>query len=143
MTAMGAGKELMRAQAAQLMAAINARDFDAAGELPLEPESEFRSIIAASEGATYRGIEGLRQWARDVDAVWEDFRIETLELVPAGDDCAVLVMHLTGTARASGVPLDSTIGQVWHWREGRLWLNEAYADPRDAFAAAGIGPLPP
>ena len=132
----------MRAVAAQLMAAINARDFDAAAAMPLDPELEFRSIIAASEGTSYRGIEGLRQWGRDVDGTWEDFTIETLELVPAGDDHAVLVMRLTGRARGSGVPLESTIGQVWYWREGRLWLNEAYSDPRDAFAAAGIEPLP-
>lgn len=132
----------MRAQAAQLVEALNARDFDGVAAMPLDPELEFRSIIAASEGTSYRGIEGLRQWARDVDAIWEDFRIETLELVAAGDDRAVLVMRLTGRARGSGVPLESTIGQVWHWRKGRLWLNDAYSDPRDAFAAAGIEPLP-
>ncbi len=132
----------MRAQATQLMEALNARDFDAMAAMPLDPELEFRSILAASEGTSYRGIEGLPQWARDVDTIWENFGIEILELVPAGNDRAVLVMRVTGRARGSGVPLESTIGQVWHWRDGRLWLNDVHSDPRDAFAAAGIEPLP-
>jgi ketosteroid isomerase-like protein len=38
----------------------------------------------------------------------------------------VVVYHLTGTARASGVPLDTQTAQVWTVRDGKVWRNVAY-----------------
>ena len=132
--------EAMRAQVEALIEALNARDFDAVAEVDIHPELEFRSIIAATEGSTYRGLEGLKEWTRDVDAVWEGFRNELREFVPAGEDRAVVSMGLTGRGTASGVPLDATTGLVCHWQEGRLRLIDAYSQPADAFAAAEIDP---
>jgi len=50
--------------------ALNSRDFGALGAL-LTTEVAFQSLVGGSEGAEpYSGIEGLREWASEVDAVW-------------------------------------------------------------------------
>ena len=55
-----------------VLGALNARDFDALADL-LGPAVEFNSVVAAAEGAgAYRGIDGLRKWAEEVDAVSAD-----------------------------------------------------------------------
>jgi ketosteroid isomerase-like protein len=120
--------------------ALNARDFDALRELPFDDEMEYRSAFAVAEGGTYRGVEGLRRWAADVDATWDRLRTELAEFHDVDDEHAVAIIRLTGIARASGIPLDVRVGQVWTWREGRMLRNVVYTDPNDAFRAVGLQP---
>jgi ketosteroid isomerase-like protein len=117
--------------------AVNARDLDTFDRL-FHPEIEFRSLIAASEGEVYRGAEGLRAWIETMDDVWSGFRLELTDLHDAGGDDVVVVFRLTGVAKGSGVPLDSLVGQVWTWRDGRPWRNVAYSTPGEAYAAVGL-----
>jgi ketosteroid isomerase-like protein len=127
-------EELVRGVAA----ALNARDFEALAEFPLDPGFEFRSLISDSEGSVYRGFDGLREWAANVDEVFEDFRFDILEVRPASEDAAVVMLRITGRARGSGAPFDERNAQVWLWRDGRLWRNEAYSNPDDALRAVGL-----
>lgn len=127
----------MRDQVDAIWSALNARDFDALGEL-LDREVRFHSVVAAAEGEVYVGIAGLRKWADNVDATWEGFHTEAIEFHEAGPNQAVVVSHLTGKAKASGVPLDVRTGHVLTWRNGKGWLHVAYTDPREAFAAVGL-----
>jgi hypothetical protein len=39
--------------------ALNVRHFEVLTRMAFDPELEFRSVLAVSEGTTYRGIEGL------------------------------------------------------------------------------------
>ncbi len=133
--------EEIRAQVEQLVSALNARDFDAIAATPLfDPEaSEFNSVISASEGETYRGIDGLREWARNIDETWDGFHIELQRLEPAGERRVVVEYRATGTAKASGVPLDIHTGQVWTFDDDWVLIrNDSFSDPRDAFEAAGV-----
>ncbi len=132
-------RQVTQEDADALVRALNARDFEAVQELWYwDPEVEFRSALATAEGEAYRGIDGLRTWAENADATWEDFRIEVVDFRRALDDQFVTVFHVTGRARASGVPLDTRTAQVWTFREGRAWRNESYTDPREAFRTAGL-----
>lgn len=119
--------------------ALNARDFEALGEFPLDPEFEFRSLISDSEGTSYVGLDGLRRWADDIDEVFDEFRVRVLEVHQAGDDAAVVIIRVTGCARSSGAPFDERNAQVWRWRGGLLWRNDAYSNPDEALRAAGLG----
>lgn len=125
-----------RAQYQAVVDALNARDFDALAEL-VGPDTEFHSTIAIETGI-YRGVDGVKQWADDVDATWEDFRIEVLEFHEVGPEQAVAVNRNTGRARSSGIPLDDLRGTVLTWRDGRPWRNVVYSDPDEAFRAAGL-----
>ena len=127
-----------RGQAEAMFAAINARDFEAVSKMPFHRDMEFHSVFAASEGRIYRGIAGLREWAEDVDSAFEGFHIEVLDLAVLDAERALLAVRVSGRARASGVPVDQRLAQIWTWREGQLWRNDVFTDPREAFRAAGV-----
>ena len=127
-----------RKQLEAMLDALNARDFESLTEL-LDPAVEFRSILGATEGeAAYTGIDGLRKWAEEVDAVWEDWHQEVVDFREVSDSQAVAVIRATGRARGSGVPLDTCTGNVLTWRHGKGWQNEAYSDPTEALQAVGL-----
>jgi ketosteroid isomerase-like protein len=128
-----------RASAEALLRALADRDLEVLGELT-HPDLDFRSVLSTAEGEVYRGVDGVRRWAHNVDETWDDFRLELAEFREVGEDQAVVVVRLTGRAKASGVPLDALVGQVWTWREGKPWRNVAYSDAREAYAAVGLEP---
>ena len=105
----------------------------------VHPEFVFTSLLAATEGATYSGPAGLRDWAREVDEIWEGFDPVMAEFVPVDAQRAVIVFRVSGRARSSGVPLDSERAMVWTFREGRLCRSDAYPGRSEALAAVGLG----
>jgi len=130
--------EQMVAQVELLIEALNRRDFDTIDGMPWHPEMEFRSMLAAAEGGVYRGVEGLREWGRNVDAIFDGFHNELLEVREVDDERAVVVVRLTATAKASRVPVSQRVAQLGTWRDGKLWRNEVFGNPADAFAAVGL-----
>jgi len=121
-----------------MLSAINSRDFDSLAEL-LDPEIEFRSVLGAADGEeVYTGMDGIRKWADNVDATWEDYQLELVDFRDAGDEQAVAVFRWTGRAKSSGVPLDTLTGQVLTWRDGKGSRNVVYSHPREAFEAVGL-----
>lgn len=132
-------KRVTRDDAEILVAALNARDFAALEAMPLwHPQSEFHSALAAADGAVYRGISGLREWAEAVDETWADFRLALVDFRAVSRDEFFVVYHVTGCARASGVPLDTQTAQVWTVRDGKLRRNVSFTDPREALEAVGL-----
>lgn len=128
-----------REQAEAAVAALNARDFEALGEMPFHPDMEFRSVLTAVEGGTtYHGIQGLRQWAQDMDSIFEHVNNELIDFREVDDERALVVVRVSGRARTSGAPFDERRVQIWTWRNGKMWRNEVFTDPREAFKAAGI-----
>ena len=128
-----------RDEVALVMDLVNRRDFDALERSgTTHPEIEFQSIVSQAEGGVYRGMDGLRAWAEMADDMWADFRIEVLDVRPGSKERALVRLRLTGIARASGVPLDVLVAQVWRWRDGLVWRNVAYSDHDEAARAAGL-----
>jgi ketosteroid isomerase-like protein len=131
--------ELTREQFEAFVEVLNARDFDTLAELVQGPTVEFNSVVGAAEGEeSYSGIDGLRKWAEEVDAVWEDWHQEVVDFRAVSDTQAVVVTRATGRARASGAPLDTRTGNVLTWRRGKGWRLRAYSDPREALEAVGL-----
>src|ERR1700730_13296995 len=127
-----------RKQFEAVLDALNARDFQSLAEL-LDPAVEFRSILGATEGeAAYTGIDGLRKWAEEGDAIWEGWHQGAVCYGEVGESQAVAVIRATGRARASRVPLDSCTGNVLTQRHGKGWRIDAYTDPREALKAVGL-----
>ena len=117
--------------------ALNAWNFEVLADV-FHPELEHHSVFAAVEGEVYHGIEGQRRRWENVHATWDDFRIAVAEVHDVDDECVVVVLRLTGKAKVSGVPLDTLLGQVWTWRDGKVWRIVTYTDPREALEAVGL-----
>jgi len=80
--------------------AIIDRDVEWALEL-CHPEVEFFSLMAQLEASPYRGYAGIRKYFKDVDATWEEWRVEVEQLLCAPDGRVVIVMptHMRGKDR--------------------------------------------
>jgi ketosteroid isomerase-like protein len=126
----------MEALVREAIGAAVRRDYERFQFLDVDPEFEYASLFAQAEGTTWRGVDGIRQWAEEVDTTWDDFRVEVEEIEELGPDLAVVCARLTGRARGSGVPLDRRLGQVWVREGGLLRRVVAYPSFEEARAAA-------
>jgi hypothetical protein len=88
---------------ATLFEVVSRGHWDRVSEL-LHSEFEFHAAIGAVEQRTYAGAKGMRAFVSNMDMIWDGYRVELSEVREAGAQ-AVVLMHIQGTARASGVPL--------------------------------------
>ena len=115
--------------------AITERDLDAA--LPLcHAEIEFFSLLAQLEARPYHGHAGIRRYFKDVDATWDEWRVEVEHLVAAPDGRVVIVMSTHMRGRGSGLPFAERVANVWEFKDEKLWRAELYRDPAEALRAA-------
>jgi ketosteroid isomerase-like protein len=100
-------------------------------------DCEFVSITGGQiEGATYRGHDGLRRYAKDRLDAWEELRFEPDEFIDAGE-LVVVVGILTGRGRGSGVPVDQPVAVAFELRAGKIVRAHAHTDAEQALATIG------
>ena len=93
--------------------------------------------LIAGMASVYRGHVGFRQWFAELREAWEIIDHTPLELVDAGDAFAFLC-KMKLRARASGIELDSRLGQVF-WVEGGLIVREQdFSDWAEALRVVGV-----
>jgi ketosteroid isomerase-like protein len=114
------------------------RDWDAWLEFA-DPEIEFLPTGTAAltrGGRAYRGHDGLREYFRDVEAVWEELRVVPQNFRAVGDH--VLVRGRIYARTPDGLLVDSAGHWVWHIAGGKIVWACAYADEDEALEALGI-----
>jgi ketosteroid isomerase-like protein len=119
--------------------AITARDVEAALEV-CHPEVEFSSLMAQLDARPYSGHAGIRRYFREIDATWEEWRVEVEQLLPAPDGRIVIIMSTHMRGKGSGVPFTQRVANVWEFREEKLWRASLHRDPADAVRATGARP---
>ena len=127
-----ANTEILR----QVVEAWNARDIERFVAL-IHPDAELRTMRAQLEGKAYRGRDGARQAAADIDEDWGELRME-LEEVQVTEDRAFARIRLTGRGRTSGVDMDVVTGWIFGFREGLVAFARAYSDPEQAREQLGV-----
>jgi ketosteroid isomerase-like protein len=102
----------------------------------LDPEIEVHDHDLP-DSASYRGLEGVRQWQADWGSSWEDWGWDAEEFIEAGERVvAVLRVHAKG--RRSGIDVEQLNAAVWTLRDGKC-VRLDYYDSRDqALQAAGL-----
>jgi ketosteroid isomerase-like protein len=119
--------------------AITERDVEAALAL-CHPGIEFSSLMAQLDARPYSGYAGIRRYFREIDATWEEWRVEVEQLLPAPDGRVVIVMSTHMRGRGSGLPLAQRIANVWEFRDEKLWRATLHRDPADALRAIEDSP---
>jgi ketosteroid isomerase-like protein len=114
--------------------AITERDVEAALEV-CHPEIEFPSLMAQLDATPYSGYAGIRRYFRDIDATWEEWRIEVEQLLSAPDGRVVIVMSTHMRGKESGLPLAQRVANVWEFRDEKLWRATLHRDPAEAVRA--------
>ena len=102
-------------------------------------DCRIENVSTAVTDKTYVGLEGARQWMRDLfEAFGEDAVLEQ-EVLAAEDDYVVGLLSISGRGSASGAPLDLRwVGVMW-FRDGLITRAAGFANRREAFAALGRG----
>ena len=101
-----------------------------------EPDVEWvpvpQGVLA---GARYQGYEGIRRFAADFFAAWDELRVEPQEFREVGDQVAVL-MRMRG--RMHELELDEAWSGLYTIRNGRISRIQGFASTRGALEAAGL-----
>ena len=125
--------EILRA----LFAAFAERDLPTAQSLA-HPELEIRpGLVGGLEGTVHRGIQGLADFAAEIDAAWVEFRLQPGEFRDLGDRVLILG-HASGRGRESGISLSSPAGWLAEVRDGRVYRFESFLSHDATLEAAGL-----
>jgi ketosteroid isomerase-like protein len=86
------------------------------------------------------GRDAMRAYLADWYDMFADFSAAPEEFVDAGPGRVIVVWHLAGTARASGVPTELRFAAVYTIRTGKIVRGREYMTKEQALAAvAGEG----
>ena len=87
---------------------------------------------------SYKGREGVRQRLERFAEFWEDFAIEPVELIDAGEDVVIIVARVRGRGKESGVPIEAPAVFVQEFRDGQIVRDRAFLSKAEALEAAGL-----
>jgi ketosteroid isomerase-like protein len=119
---------------ARLFEAFSRRDL--VSVLPLmHPEIVFQPVTAevTRAGEPYRGHEGIRRYAADIDAHWEELTVRPAQIRAAGR--AVVAIGLVGGSGRAGSFADAPTTWVVKFKDGLVIHVQIFSDPRNARAA--------
>jgi ketosteroid isomerase-like protein len=85
----------------------------------------------------YRGREGVRNWFRQMDEVWDDWRVEPERFFDAGTRVVVFV-RVSGVAKQGGPAVAISAAHVVTLRDGRITRADVFLDRSDALEAVGL-----
>jgi ketosteroid isomerase-like protein len=102
-----------------------------------DPDIEFVLDPPAFLAGTYRGRVQVDGLIAHLAALFDEFRYEVDELLPAGD-LVVSLGGVRGRGVLSGVSDVRKGWSVWELREGRVVRVRMYSDREEALQAAGL-----
>jgi uncharacterized protein len=94
-------------------------------------------IVPGPGGATYRGLDGVRELWSDARNVFGNFRNEP-ERVIACDDKVVAFVAVRGRGLVSGAEVEGRIAHVYSWRGDKVLQVDSYEDRDEALRVAGV-----
>jgi ketosteroid isomerase-like protein len=102
-----------------------------------DPEIEF-DMIDWPEGSSSQGLDGMsRSWRASLSA-WNNFRAEPTEFIEAGEGVVVVLTHVQGSGKESGLDLQADTATVWTMKAGKVTRLALYWDTAQAFKAVGL-----
>jgi ketosteroid isomerase-like protein len=119
--------------------ANNRRDYEAFLE-EFDPDVEWHGIFGVMFGGetkVFMGHRGLLEYVRDLDEGFSVRDVEFLEFRDLGDRIVVLG-HVRGRGRESGVEFDSPYAGLAEFKNGKIIRYRDYFDHAEALEAAGL-----
>jgi ketosteroid isomerase-like protein len=115
---------------AQLFEAFSRRDLPGALAL-VHPEVVFQPMTAAvtQAGEPYRGHEGIRRYARDVEAHWEVLTLQPAQIRAAGR--AVVALGLVSGRGPGGSFENAPTTWVVKFKDGLVFYVQIFSDERN------------
>ena len=85
----------------------------------------------------YWGHDGVREWSRELNEVWANWRNEPERFVDGGDH-VVAIVRSVAQGKESGLELAERWAQTWTVRDGKIVHVRHYRDPAEALEAVGL-----
>jgi ketosteroid isomerase-like protein len=120
----------------RVFAAFNARAVEDLVSM-FDPECEFLPFRAQLEGLVYRGHEGVRRFARDMEEDWDTYLIEPRDFRDRGERVGV-VGQITAVAPGPRVKIETMAGFVFDLRAGLIERVVSHSDPAVALDAVWL-----
>ena len=119
----------------QFLAALQSGDQAALGEM-LHPEFEVEEAAGLPYGGVYRGIQGWLELSNAVIGTWSKFRLQLIEYAGESADSLVIRFAISGRSRKTGKPFESTVLELWKFKDGKLLRIHPYYFDTQLLAAA-------
>ena len=106
----------------------------------LDPEVAWHSALHAllgGEATVFRGHDGVREMLRDLYEAFDEFQIEISEIRDLGDRL-VAIGRTRARGETSGADVESPVGFVTEFKNGKAISVRGYLDPKEALEAAGL-----
>jgi ketosteroid isomerase-like protein len=106
----------------------------------IDPRVEWYPAMAAllrGEPTVYRGHEGVAAWLRDQEESFAESRIDYSEIRVLGER-VVAIGRLRARGKESGAEIESPVGWVVDFKNGKVIRAQAYLDHQDALDAARV-----
>jgi ketosteroid isomerase-like protein len=113
--------------------ALNHGDIPGTVEI-LDPDAEWHEHSDLPEADNYRGRETIRAFLENFLESWDVFRQEVEELIPS-DGRVLILLHMVGQGKGSGIRVEARYAHVWTMRNGRGVRVDAYHDRESAMEA--------
>ena len=105
----------------------------------LAPGFRIENAATAVTDRTYVGVEGVREWIRDIfEGLDEDARFEAEEILADSEDFVVARVRLAGCGARSGAPVELRWVSVTWYEGGRATRTVGYLRRREALIAVGL-----
>ena len=90
------------------------------------------------DASDYRGHDGFFRWLDRWNESWDDWRLEGIEIVPAGNDHVVGLWRMIAKGKESGVEVDRPDAVVYELRDRKIVRMGYYNDQQKALEVAGV-----
>jgi uncharacterized protein len=100
---------------------------------------DYRAVEGAlDDRGPMHGKDAVRAYVQDWLDMFDDFKVEPVELIDAGEDQVIAVLRNSGRAKLSGVEIDLTYAVVFTTRDGKIARGREYWTKEQALEAAGL-----
>jgi len=113
------------------------QDWEGVAELCAPDIEQHGTVGGIDEGRVVIGASEIRRDHENVDATWEEHRIEPQEFIDAGDRVVVLLREFQ-RGKKSGIELEVDTALVVDVHDGRVTRVQGYMDRAAALKAAGL-----
>ena len=116
--------------------AFNRHDFDAFVAL-WHPECEWRPLFATGGiSSPYRGRDGIRRWAAEVDELLEQYEVDLDEIRYLGNDVGIASGRMRFRAKGGDAEQDAAVAWCFELRDELVIRGRAYSTLEGALTVA-------
>jgi ketosteroid isomerase-like protein len=101
----------------------------------LDPEFEAQTASDLPEAGIYRGRSEFEGLVQTLTEPFEDVQIEPEMIIEVSEQLLIVPVHIVGSARLSGLPLDTRVVHVWTMRDGKALRLRVFTTPEQVMAA--------